>query len=381
MYFRALFFGFITLILSQAVTADVVRPALIEISVFTHGEISIEIRASVEALLTGINGRFSNTKQAPNSEQYDVYRAMLPAELEQAFDSFKQTLLQGVDVKLDGKSVALRLDSLVIPEPGYTKVPRISVLILSGKVDRDKRQLTWYYPQRFGDHATRVRQVDNENEKWHWSDHQWLKKDVYTEPYSLGEIFTRQSFISVLKTYVVSGFQHIVPLGLDHILFVIGIFLLSTRFKPLLWQVTMFTLAHSITLSLAMLEIFSLPSRVVEPLIALSIAYVAIENIFRPELHRSRLFLVFGFGLLHGLGFASILSEFGMPTDDFALALISFNIGIEFGQLFIIAVAFFGLSVWFKNRQRYRQIVVVPLSVIISLTGLFWFWERLEWVS
>lgn len=381
MYFRALFFGFITLILSQAVTADVVRPALIEISVFTHGEISIEIRASVEALLTGINGRFSNTKQAPNSEQYDVYRAMLPAELEQAFDSFKQTLLQGVDVKLDGKSVALRLDSLVIPEPGYTKVPRISVLILSGKVDRDKRQLTWYYPQRFGDHATRVRQVDNENEKWHWSDHQWLKKDVYTEPYSLGEIFTRQSFVSVLKTYVVSGFQHIVPLGLDHILFVIGIFLLSTRFKPLLWQVTMFTLAHSITLSLAMLEIFSLPSRVVEPLIALSIAYVAIENIFRPELHRSRLFLVFGFGLLHGLGFASILSEFGMPTDDFALALISFNIGIEFGQLFIIAVAFFGLSVWFKNRQRYRQIVVVPLSVIISLTGLFWFWERLEWVS
>ena len=381
MYFRALFFGFITLILSQTVTADVVRPALIEISVFTHGEISIEIRASVEALLTGINGRFSNTKQAPNSEQYDVYRAMLPAELEQAFDSFKQTLLQGVDVKLDGKSVALRLDSLVIPEPGYTKVPRISVLILSGKVDRDKRQLTWYYPQRFGDHATRVRQVDNENEKWHWSDHQWLKKDVYTEPYSLGEIFTRQSFVSVLKTYVVSGFQHIVPLGLDHILFVIGIFLLSTRFKPLLWQVTMFTLAHSITLSLAMLEIFSLPSRVVEPLIALSIAYVAIENIFRPELHRSRLFLVFGFGLLHGLGFASILSEFGMPTDDFALALISFNIGIEFGQLFIIAVAFFGLSVWFKNRQRYRQIVVVPLSVIISLTGLFWFWERLEWVS
>ena len=255
------------------------------------------------------------------------------------------------------------------------------MIALVGEVERERKQLTWYYPARFGDHATRVRQVDEDNERWHWSDHQWIKKDVYTDPYPLDEIFTRQSFFSVLKTYGIAGFQHILPLGLDHILFVVGIFLLSTRMKPLLWQVTMFTLAHSITLSLSMLDIFSLPSRVVEPLIALSISYVAMENLLHKRLHQSRLWLVFGFGLLHGLGFATMLSEFGMPRDDFALALISFNIGIEIGQLAVIAMAFFSVTIWFrKYPQAYRHIIIVPISVAISLTGLYWFWERLEWV-
>ncbi len=376
------FFVFI-LVLFWATTAsaDVVRPALIEISVYTTGVVRIELRASVEALMTGINGQYTNTKQAPNAEEYDFYRILQADELHKEFEPFRQTLVEGIDIKLDGESIPLIIQSIDIPEPGYTKVPRISTITLTGQVDRDRKQLTWYYPQRFGDHATRVRQVDEANEKWHWSSHQWVKDDVYTQPYSLDEIFSRQSFFSVLKTYVVAGFQHILPLGLDHILFVIGIFLLSTSMKPLLWQVTMFTLAHSITLSLSMLEIFSLPSRVVEPLIALSIAYVAIENIFSPKLHRSRLWIVFGFGLLHGLGFASILSEFGMPSDDFALALISFNIGIEFGQLVIICLAYFGLSIWFKNQQMYRHVVVIPLSVMISITGLYWFWERLEILS
>lgn len=381
MQYKAYFIAFLALIWGFPVSSDVVRPALIEISVYTSGNISIEIRASIEALMTGINGRFKNTQEAPNADEYDRYRVMQSEELQSAFESFKPTVLNGVDIKLDGESVPLKIESVEIPEPGYTKVPRISIMTLHGQASRDKKQLTWYYPIRFGDHATRVRQVDKDNEQWHWSDHQWIKEDVYTSPYSLDELFTRQSFTEVLKTYVVAGFQHILPLGMDHILFVVGIFLFSMRMKPLLWQVTMFTFAHSITLSLSMLDIFSLPSRVVEPLIALSIAYVAVENIFRSRLHNSRLWIVFGFGLLHGLGFASILSEFGMPRDDFALALISFNIGIEFGQLAIIAMGYFALAVWFKNQQTYRHFIVIPLSVLISLTGLYWFWERLEWIS
>ncbi len=143
----------------------------------------------------------------------------------------------------------------------------------------------------------------------------------------------------------------------------------------------MFTLAHSITLSLSMLDVFSLPPRIVEPLIALSISYVAIENLLHKSLHQSRLWLVFAFGLLHGMGFATMLSEFGMPRDDFAVALISFNLGIEFGQLAVIAVAYLGIAVWFKNQRLYRHAVVVPASVAICLIGLYWFWQRLEWVS
>ena len=373
--------AFLALILSMPLAADVVRPALIEISVFTTGRVEIELRASIEALLTGINGRYKNTQDAPNAEEYDHFRVMQAEELLHQFEAFKPVLLEGIDLQFDLQSIELSYGEIDIPEPGYTKVPRISVIHLYGQADRASSDLRWYYPLRFGDHATRVRQVDEANELWHWSDHQWIKKDVYTEPYPLDEIFTRQPWWRVLQSYTVAGFQHILPIGLDHILFVLGIFLLSGRVKPLLWQVTMFTIAHSITLSLAMLGWFSVAPAIVEPLVALSIAYVAVENILRPVLHVSRLWIVFGFGLLHGLGFASMLSDFGMPRDHFALALISFNIGIELGQIAIILIAFLALAVWFRNSAIYRQMVVIPLSIVISAVGLFWFWDRWQWTA
>ena len=142
-------------------------------------------------------------------------------------------------------------------------------------------------------------------------------------------------------------------------------------------QVTMFTLAHSITLSLAMLEIFSLPANIVEPLIALSIAYIGIENIFVNKIKNRRLVLVFVFGLLHGMGFASMLADFGMPNNAFATALISFNIGVELGQLFIILLAFVCIAYWFRYKSWYRKIIVIPASLIISITGLYWTWDRM----
>ncbi len=120
-----------------------------------------------------------------------------------------------------------------------------------------------------------------------------------------------------------------------------------------------------------------LPAKVVEPLIALSIAYVGIENIWHRTLHNSRLVLVFMFGLLHGLGFASMLSDFGMPNDAFATALISFNVGVEFGQLAVIGLATLLIGIWFGNKSYYRQLVAIPGSLLISAVGLYWTWERL----
>lgn len=140
----------------------------------------------------------------------------------------------------------------------------------------------------------------------------------------------------------------------------------------------MFTVAHTITLGLAMNNIVELPSNIVEPLIALSIVYVGIENIFARTLHKSRLLLVFIFGLLHGLGFAGVLADFGMPQNDFAVALISFNIGVELGQLAVITMAFVVLRSWFKDQKLYRRIIVLPGSVFISIIGVYWFLERLE---
>ena len=139
----------------------------------------------------------------------------------------------------------------------------------------------------------------------------------------------------------------------------------------------MFTIAHTITLGLSMNGVITLPSNIVEPLIALSIAYVGIENVIAHRLHSSRLVLVFMFGLLHGLGFAGVLSDFGMPDSAFATALISFNIGVELGQLTVITLAFLLMGLWFRHRDWYRKRLTIPASLLISVIGLYWTFERL----
>ncbi|MFK5892593.1 MAG: HupE/UreJ family protein, partial [Pseudomonadota bacterium] len=179
--------------------------------------------------------------------------------------------------------------------------------------------------------------------------------------------------------YITSGFEHILPKGLDHILFILGIFLFSSRLKPLLWQVTMFTIAHTLTLGLSINGYINLPASVVEPLIALSIAYIGFENILHKSLHKSRLLIVFLFGLLHGLGFASVLADFGMPEDDFIVALISFNIGVELGQLSIIIGAYFFITFWFKDKLWYKKWVIIPCSLLICLIGLYWTYDRFDY--
>ncbi len=357
--------------------ADVVKPALIEISAHTDGKVNIEIRASIEALLTGINSRYKNTKEAPTAKQYDELRVLTPDKLKLKFLNFKQSMLESLYLKADGKSVILKITKVTIAEAGYTKVPRISIIELTGNIAPDTQKLIWYYPYSFGDNAVRVRQIDAVQEKWHWSQWQWLRKDQPSKPFSLAALFGKPPILETIGSYITLGFEHIFPRGSDHILFILGLFLFSRKLKPLLWQVTMFTLAHTITLGLSMYQLFSLPSTIVEPLIALSIAYVGIENIFAHKLKTHRLLLVFGFGLLHGLGFAGVLTEFGMPDNAFAVALISFNIGVELGQLFIILLAFLLVGLCCRHKPWYRKFIMIPLSLLIATIGLYWALDRM----
>ena len=366
------------LFVAWPLAADVVKPALVEISVSTEGNYRIELRASIEALLTGINARYRDTREAPNAAAYDELRVLEAGALAAAFEPFKVDLIESIRLEFDGQRAPLTITRVDIPEPGYTKVPRISVIYLEGQVERTAEQLTWYYPERFGDNAVRVRQVDEANAKWHWSEWQWLRKDQASETFSLTEVFTRPPLHVTIGTYLMAGFEHILPKGLDHILFILGIFLLSVRMRPLLWQVTMFTIAHTITLGLTMNGVIALPDNIVEPLIALSIAYIGLENIFARRLHNSRLLLVFAFGLLHGMGFAGVLKEFGMPADAFLTALISFNVGVELGQLAVIAMAFLTVGLWFGRRAWYRHVVVMTGSATIAVIGLYWTWDRIE---
>ena len=178
-------------------------------------------------------------------------------------------------------------------------------------------------------------------------------------PFSLN---TQAAPGSTAWRYLTLGFTHILPHGLDHMLFVLGIYLLSRRARSVLLQVSAFTVAHSITLGLSMYGLVSVSPRIVEPMIAISIAYVAIENLFCSELKSWRVVLVFAFGLLHGLGFAGALQELGLPRWISHGAPVVQR-GSRSGALAVIAAAFMLVGWRYSNRTWYRSRIVVPASL------------------
>ncbi len=189
--------------------------------------------------------------------------------------------------------------------------------------------------------------------------------------------FSKMSRTDIGLAYLQLGFQHIIPKGIDHILFVLSIFLLNPRINKVIWQATAFTIAHSITLGLAMYGVINPPAEIIEPVIALSIVLVALENVITDRLHPWRVFIIFLFGLVHGMGFASVLIGLGLPQKEFITALVSFNIGVEIGQVTVILTAYFLFGMWFGNKQWYRKAIVIPFSIIIACIAMYWTVERL----
>lgn len=185
---------------------------------------------------------------------------------------------------------------------------------------------------------------------------------------------------NVFLYYLRLGYMHILPNGFDHILFVTGLCLLSKKISVILWQATAFTVAHSITLALSMKNIIVAPSAVVEPIIALSILFVAIENLLITKLSAWRILIVFMFGLIHGMGFASALNEIGLPRNKFFLSIFSFNVGVELGQVTVILATFALFIIPFRNIKNYKRAVVYPLSILIASIAFYWTIERVFFV-
>lgn len=184
------------------------------------------------------------------------------------------------------------------------------------------------------------------------------------------------SALEVAARYVSLGFTHILPGGIDHVLFVLALFLLNPHAKALLWQITAFTIAHSLTLTLTSLHLLSLPNWLIEPVIAGSIAFVAIENMSTRKVHCWRPLIACVFGLFHGMGFASALSEVGLPTTTLATALISFNVGVELGHITVLLAAFL-LVGWSRDRSWFRARVANPASLAIASVALLWTVQRI----
>ncbi|XHY18518.1 hypothetical protein SuNHUV7_33320 (plasmid) [Pseudoseohaeicola sp. NH-UV-7] len=355
-------------LLSTALSAHEVTPTIADLSV-EGGEVTLVLRLNAEAYLSGIDlDGVENTNDTPQSNDYDALRALTPAELEARLAAFVPGWAETIEITADGQTVPLTLASAEAGEVGDIELPRITQLTLRGPIAENAKSLTFGWPRGAGALVLRQQGVEQP-----FTD--------YIEAGSTSpDIDLRggggQGSWATFGTYIPIGFDHILPKGLDHILFVLGLFFLSTRLRPLIWQVSAFTLAHTVTLALGALGWVAIPASIVEPLIAASIVYVAVENILTDGLSRWRPLVIFGFGLLHGLGFASVLGEYGLPDNQFFPALIGFNIGVELGQLTVIAIAFALLGYWFRDKPWYRARIAIPASVLIALVGGYWFVER-----
>jgi hydrogenase/urease accessory protein HupE len=204
-------------------------------------------------------------------------------------------------------------------------------------------------------------------------------QEIFDKDRQVFEYFTgsHQGTRAVVKKFVPAGVHHIF-IGPDHILFIIGLMLMGGGLFRLLKIVTAFTVAHSITLALATLNIVNPPSQIIEPAIALSIMYVGADNLMIGKEGRDfRTWIAFFFGLLHGFGFAMVLREFGLPAQALGWSLFSFNLGVEIGQALIVLAVVPLLEMIRRRNHRLAARIVKAGSVCVILAGGYWFLQRI----
>lgn len=358
---RILILALVAVPAAPAVNAHELGKVQVYATFLKDGTYRIDVPIDPEHLARGDEG-------GPAGEtRYGAIEGLAP-DVDGRFGKFLHAFVDGATVTFDGRTVEPKVE---IAPPDPEDPPGRTILRLHGPIPGGAHAFTWKNAMALGSYPLVLQNEGDESSEW-----QWLEKDGESAPFPLAKAVVPPTRAEVVKLYLKLGFTHILPEGLDHVLFVLGIFLLSRRLKPILQQVTAFTVAHTLTLGLSIYGVVSLPPSIVEPLIALSIVFVAVENILTPELKPARLLLVFAFGLLHGLGFAGVLSELGLPRSEFLPALLSFNLGVEAGQLAVIGLATLLLGLPFRHRDWYRQRVVIPASCLIAMVGLYWSVQR-----
>ncbi len=353
---------------APAAQAHEIRPTIADVDVGAEA-VTITLRITLETLLAGIDlTSVQDTNDAPEAAIYDSLRAMSADQLEAMLRADWPRIAQGFLIDVEGMALTAEIAAVSIPAPGDLELPRDSTLTIIAALPPGEAGVSLGLAPGFGSFVPR--QMGGGVDAYEG----FLNGGEMTPPLPRMGILT-ESGMSVFLRYIVVGFEHILPLGLDHILFVLGLYFFATKVGPLLWQVSAFTLAHTITLALAATGVVKIPASIVEPLIAASIVYVGVENIIGRRNLKGRTALVFGLGLLHGLGFASVLGDYGIASGRFVQALIGFNIGVEIGQLTVIAMAFAATG-WAITRGWYRPVVAIPASLVIAAIGAYWVVER-----
>ena len=368
------FFSFLTLFSIGAISHEI-RPSIADYKI-EENILYFDIRLNAELILSGIDAsNITDTNSSPLSATYDDLRSLTRENLKILLIESWDDIQSKINLNINDVSTKFELVDINIEANKDFEISRDSIIYLKYELDEDDEFLTFKWSEKYG--PIIIREINE------------LKKedDLYTEYLQAGlqtdKIFIKsentQSIFKSIINYFFLGIQHIIPKGLDHILFIVGLFFFSVTLRPLLIQVTMFTIAHSITLIFVSVSYINVNPLIVEPIIALSIAYVGIENIFKQYVKEYlRYIIIFFFGLLHGLGFALVLSDIGYQSSKLILNLISFNLGIEAAQIFIILSLYVLLGIKFSNKKYYRYIFQVPVSLFIALVGIYWFFERIN---
>ena len=391
-FLSLLSFGlFASLILASGQSvAHEIRPAVADLSIMSTttqdqalGRLVIIIDFNVEMFLADLDASvLKNTDNAQQGEDYDAYRRLSVADLSSQFSEQWPRFAASLVGRAGREALAFQLEGIEVKNNVDLSLPRSSKVSIYSYLPDNNSPIEFGWDAKLGPLVLRQQDVTANSDDLY---------TAYLAPGSISAPIPRQgpavqSTQAIITDYIKNGFIHIVPKGFDHILFVLGLFFYAARWQPLLGQVTLFTLAHSLTLFLASTGHIVVSPTVIEPMIAASIIYIAYENIRRQRMNAIRILVIFLFGLLHGLGFASVLSDImiddsmpsasGFANGKFILSLISFNIGVELGQLAVLAPAFLLFGVIAKNALWYQKLIAIPASYLIGAIGAWMLFTR-----
>ena len=373
-FIKLYLFIIISIFFCNSSIAHEIKPSIAD---FTYDEnyLNIEVRLNAELILSNIDAsNISNTNSSPLTEIYDRYRLLDKKDLENSILESWKDISSNIDIKINNKLKKIELINIDTQVVKNFEISRDTIISFRVLLNKSSEKFTFKWIKNYGPIILR------ENNDLKIEDElvtEYLQSGTESDPIFFTENNFRSMFTSFTKFFVL-GIQHIIPKGLDHILFIFGLFLFSSSLNKLIKQITIFTIAHSITLIFVSLSLIKINPQIVEPIIALSIVYVGLENIFKNYIKEyMRYVVILFFGLLHGLGFALVLSDIGYRSSKLFLNLISFNIGIEVAQISIILFLYLLIAIKFAKNKYYRIAFQIPSSILIASIGLYWFAERI----
>ena len=365
------FITFVFLNFFNYVSAHEIKPTVVEFSKIEN-QINLVLIFNAEAFLANVDASiYKETKNSSKSKIYDELRLLSKEMLKERIFKSKDQITNSIFVKTSEKPLKLKVVEIDVLDENNIEKVRFTKIYFKTYNQIIETPIKFSTKKIFG--PLIFKNFSNINKDTQKPQLQWLKPGNQTSQIEILE--EKNNFPNLLISGVWNGIIHIIPYGFDHILFILGLFFFSHKLKTLLIQVTTFTIAHSTTLILGGLGYVTISVVIVEAIIAASIIWIGFENLFRKNMNISRIGVIFCFGLLHGLGFASMFKLIGLEGTDYYLNLLSFNVGIELGQILVLLPLVILIPL-FNRIKLYRILIAIPASIIIALFGVDTFINR-----